>query len=376
MSVGLSKGVAKLMLYIGTDEGIYRWFSGANWPIFHGLQDRGIVGLASSGRGVLAALDGSGRVLESTNNGLDWAEVPAPEGVGRATFLAATGAPAELLLATSRPLGLYRRPVGLVIEEAGASRGPLDFARRLVPSWLGGAREMGGTATATVAPGTRNLHGWEPLVAPAVEADASGVAPEVRSLVSDGSRLFAAITGAGLWRSEDAGATWSRCEGLTGEVFAMRAPGTPEGLVVAGTSEGVQISTDGGQTWADSSAGLEGARRVRAVEIKPGDSKVMLAGAAPSTLGEGGPVAARGGLTRFALYESKDGGKTWKHTPRGFPEVLEYDQIADIRYDPADPDSAVIALASGEMWNTRTDGLWWEPLARQIKTARVLCAVS
>jgi photosystem II stability/assembly factor-like uncharacterized protein len=362
------------MIYIGTDEGIYRWFSGANWPIFHGLQDRGIVGLASSGRGVLAALDGSGRVLESTNNGLDWAEVPAPEGIARATYLAAVGGPAELILATSRPLAFYRRPVGLVEPVAG-SRGPLDFARRLVPGWLGGVRDAGGTATATVAPGTRDLHGWVPLGAPAVPSEASGVATEARAVVSDGRRLFAAITGAGLWRSEDAGQSWARCEGVPGEVYAIRAPGTPEGLVAAGTGQGVYLSTDGGRTWADSSVGLEGARVVRALEIKPGDPKTLLAGAAPGVPGEGGPVACRGGLTRFALYESKDGGKTWKHTPRGFPEVLEYDQIADIRYDPADPDCAVVALASGEMWNTRTDGAWWEPLARQIKTARVLCAV-
>ncbi len=153
------------------------------------------------------------------------------------------------------------------------------------------------------------------------------------------------------------------------------APTTPAGLVVAGTEDGVWISNDSGATWTDRSAGLEKARRVRAIEAKPGDPKILLAGAAPTRPEAGGTVATRKGLTQFALYESKDGGQTWKHVPRGFPELLEYDQIADIRYDPSDTDCAVVALASGELWNTRTDGLWWEPLARQIKTARVLCAV-
>ena len=45
------------MILIGTDEGIYRWFEGCGWPIFHSLQDRAIVGLASPGAGLLAAID-------------------------------------------------------------------------------------------------------------------------------------------------------------------------------------------------------------------------------------------------------------------------------------------------------------------------------
>ena len=85
-------------------------------------------------------------------------------------------------------------------------------------------------------------------------------------------------------------------------------------------------------------------------------------------------MADRAGV-RFALYESKDAGKSWKHVTRGFPEALESDSIADIRYMPDDAQCAAVALASGEMWSTATDGLWWEPLARQIRGARALCAV-
>ncbi len=364
------------MFYIGTDEGIYRWFPGANWPIFHALQDRGIVGLSSTGGGVMAVLDDGGRVLDTVNNGMDWREVPLPDGAGRPTAMAVAGAPAEILLATSRPLGLYRRPVGLPEEPPRTTPGPLAFARRWAPGLLRARREGGGS-TATLEPPSADLRGWTPVGTPAVEAAGAAVAPQIRALVPGprGAVLFAAVSGAGLWRSEDVGASWTRCEGLPAEVFSVRAPARPEGLVVAGTDDGVWISHDSGLTWADSSGGLEATRRVRAVEVKPDDPKVLLAGAAPSGATEGGPAAFRGGLTRFALFESKDAGKTWKHVPRGFPELLEYDQIADLRYDPADTDCAVVALASGELWNTRTNGLWWEPLARQIKTARVLCAI-
>src|SRR4051812_12198676 len=50
-------GGPAFMILIGTDKGIYRWFEGCGWPIFHSLQDRAIVDLATPGGGVLAALD-------------------------------------------------------------------------------------------------------------------------------------------------------------------------------------------------------------------------------------------------------------------------------------------------------------------------------
>src|SRR3954452_6648930 len=99
------------MIYIGTDEGIYRWYPGTPWPIFHGLQDRGIVSLDAPGTGILVVVDDVGRVLESENNGMDWRELPLPEGIGRPLAVTVLGTPAEIVL-TTRPLGLYRRPFG------------------------------------------------------------------------------------------------------------------------------------------------------------------------------------------------------------------------------------------------------------------------
>ncbi len=362
------------MLYIGADDGIYRWFQGTPWPIFHSLQGRSIVGLASPGAGVLVALDGSGKLLESRNNGIEWRTIPLPEGSGRPTTVAILGA-GEVIVATARPLGLFRRPIGLPTEVDTPSA--LARARKLEELVIGRAKSLaarvarrdGGTATLERPATSGRMFGWTPLAVPS--ADLGAVPPTVRLLSTDGSNLYASIPGSGLWSSGDLGATWTKVEGLPTEVYAVRfAPAAK--TIVAGTSDGVKISADGGQTWEDRSIGLEKARGVRAVEMKPGDPKVLLAGAAPAGAGEG-PVADRRGLG-FALYESKDAGKTWKHVTRGFPETLESDSIADIRYLPEDPNSAAIALASGEMWNTRIDGAWWEPLARQIEAARVLCA--
>ena len=94
--------------------------------------------------------------------------------------------------------------------------------------------------------------------------------------------------------------------------------------------------------------------------------------AAPVPRSDSGAAPA-GGLG-FSLYESTNGGKTWSHVKRGYPETLLYDAITDIRYDPAAPENVIVALGSGELWVTRNGGAYWTPLARQIRAARVLCA--
>ena len=359
------------MLYIGTDEGIYRWFSGATWPIFHSLQGRTIVGLASPGGGLLVALDSAAKVWESRNNGIDWRSIPLPAGAGRPTSLTLLEG-SEIVVATSRPLGLFRRPFGL--PSGADAPQALARARGMEDRIIGGARNLaakvrGGTATATLRAPALQSFGWTALSVPSAAAGA--VPTAVRLVTSHAGTAYAAVAGAGLWASTDLGASWSRVAGLPDEVYAVRFA-SGDKTIAAGTGDGVWISGDGGQTWTDSSAGLEKVRQIRALEIKPGDPKSLLAGCAPIGAGEG-PVADRAGL-RFALYESKDAGKTWKHVTRGFPEALESDSISDIRVMPDDPTRAAVALASGEMWSTATDGLWWEPLVRRIRGARVLCA--
>lgn len=304
------------MILIGADDGIYRWFEGTPWPVFHGLQGRTVVALASQGGGTLAAADAEGRAWESENNGIDWREVPPPAWAGGASALAMVGTPATLLLATESS-GLYRRA-------------------------LGG-------------------DGWTPLANPT--AKAQGAAPAVRCLAATPA-LFAAVAGEGLWRSADFGTSWSRCEGLPDDVLSVH---DSKSSVLLGTADGAWSSTDGGTTWARLGA-PEKAPRLSTVEAQPDDPKHLYAGGSAPDKGNG-PVTSY-------LFESRDGGTTWAHVfNKGFPEDLEDDAIADIRFNPSNPDYAVVALASGEMWSTRNGGDWWEPLARQVRGVRAVCAV-
>src|SRR5262249_51403636 len=148
------------------------------WPIYHSLQDRGIVSLASPGTGVLAVVDDVGQGLESVNNGVDWREVPLPEGVGRPVAVTLGAAPGSIGM-TSRPLGLYSRVIG---DPLPAREGPPDRLRSLLER----ARRVGGGATAVATertrrpPGSQGKLGWSALGVPPV-ADRSH-RPSIRAL--------------------------------------------------------------------------------------------------------------------------------------------------------------------------------------------------
>jgi hypothetical protein len=353
------------MILIGANEGIYRWFDGCGWPIFHSLQDRAIVSLASPGAGLIAAIDRDGQVFESINNGQDWEVIPGPEGGAVPAMLDIWGEPSTIVLAT-KPLGLYRRVIGAPLPRQASNTARVGLA----PALIGRARSLAEGAATRLAPRRRIAPAgpstvWRALGKPEVAKGKVASAAVVRALAVGGGMpapWFAAIRGAGLWRSLDEGSTWQQCPGLPDEVLAIRtAPHTP-GSVVAATADGCRFSTDGGQTWEDRSVGLENARYVGAIEVKPDNPDILLAGAAPAP-GQ-----------RFALYESTNGGKAWMQVKRGFPEDIVNDVITDIRYDPAATDNVIVALGSGELWLSRFDRAYWCPLARQINASRVLCA--
>ena len=365
------------MILIGTDDGLYRWFEGCGWPIFHSLQGRQVAALASPGAGELVVLDRLGAILESVDNGQSWRSLPTAEGAGAPTALAVGGEPSSILLATRSPLGMALRAIGAPIPRRDEPDG--GFAPRLARR----ARTLAEGATAILAPGGKVVRvdpetirgkGWTPLEVPDVRAP--GHLPEVHGLAVGGGSpavWFACVREFGLWRSADLGASWTSCPGLPPRVNAIRPISDQPGRLVAATSDGCWVSGDSGQTWEDRSGGLESRRYVSSVAVKPGEPDVMLAGAAPR--GPDGSSSAPFAGLEFSLYETTDGGKTWAIVRRGNPDVLEHDTIADIRHDPAAPDNVIVALSSGELWVTRNGGAYWAPLARQIRAARVLCGV-
>ena len=316
------------MIYLGTESGLYRWSQGAPWPVFHSLQGVRIRTVLAGGEGRLTVIDDGGRIQETSTNGESWMTIDLPVGVMDSTSYALGGSPLTMLLA-SRPAGLFCRAHG--------SR------------W------------------------WSKLALPIETAGENHTVSSLAMTDGDLPTLLITITGAGLYRSIDAATTWTKVESVPKAIHKIRSVGSQ---VALGTDQGVYISTDKGLTFAPSGKGLEAVPEVYCLDINPADPKWMLAGAAAAKPVASSPAVRPQGF-QFGLYETKDGGKTWaKVIKKGLPELIAFDTISDIRFDPAEPDNIIMAQGSGECWMTPNGGDYWVVIARAIESVRSLAATA
>lgn len=169
--------------------------------------------------------------------------------------------------------------------------------------------------------------------------------------------LLAGTRPAGLWRSEDAGATWSRCPAPGIAAFSPQNMGPTRvtqilfdpvdaGTVWAGVEIGaIFVSRDGGRSFRESGAGLvSGDVHGLAAFALPGGGKALLA------------------TTNRGLHRSEDDGATWhvQELPSPWPYTREVRPRAD--------DSGVIFLANGNgppgndgfLLRSRDHGRTWE----------------
>ncbi len=136
---------------------------------------------------------------------------------------------------------------------------------------------------------------------------------EIIALTIDPCRPDTAWAGStqGLFRSDDAGRTWShRDAALAGQtVFAVLADCTDAAWVAAGATKGVYVSRDGGQDWQPWGRGLEEIT-VTALIRDPGAAQTVYVG------------------TKYrGLYRSTDDGMTW--APAGLEETSIHGLLAD-----------------------------------------------
>ncbi|MCK6681579.1 MAG: hypothetical protein L6R30_04065 [Thermoanaerobaculia bacterium] len=151
---------------------------------------------------------------------------------------------------------------------------------------------------------------------------------------SSPNSLLAATGGGGIFKSDDAGGTWTPSSiGLNDlSVLNLSRDSQNPAIVYAGTQTGgVYQSKDGGATWA--SLGLSGASTY-AVAPDPSDSSVLYA--AQSKISGG-------------LQKSLDGGATWSARTSGLPASTVPNSIA------FGPESATLYLSTSKGFFKSTD---------------------
>jgi len=132
----------------------------------------------------------------------------------------------------------------------------------------------------------------------------------------------------GLWVSHDGARSWSAIEGLRGQSIRTftQAPSDPK-MFFAGTLEGVFRSTDAGATWTQiSPAGSREIHEVESLAIDPLDPNIIYVG------------------TWHLPWKTTDGGKTWHNIKQG---LIDDSDVFSIIIDPAQPRTIFLSACSG-----------------------------
>jgi photosystem II stability/assembly factor-like uncharacterized protein len=170
----------------------------------------------------------------------------------------------------------------------------------------------------------------------------AGRARALAGVPSQPNVFYIGFDNGGVWRSTDYGANWSPIfdDQPTGSIGAIAvAPSNPNVIYVGSgagiirpdlaTGNGIYKSTDAGKTWTH--LGLDDSRMIAMIDVDPRNPERLFV----AVLGHPyGPNAERG------VFRSTDGGKT-------FEKVLykdEYTSANDVRIDPSDPNTIYATL--------------------------------
>ena len=190
-------------------------------------------------------------------------------------------------------------------------------------------------------------------------------------------RLAVAISAAGVWLSDDGGATWRNGnQGLVARYLPEdapddqialcvhrlhRAPTQPERLFMQ-FHGGVYRSDDAGQTWSDIAAGLPSDFGFPlALDPADPDSAYLIPLSADTDR-----VTPEG---RVRVYETRDGGASWAARDGGLPQDHAYLTILREAFDWAGEGDALelyFGATSGDVFGSADAGTSWSTVATRL----------
>jgi hypothetical protein len=210
----------------------------------------------------------------------------------------------------------------------------------------------------------------------------------LHSIVPDpgnAKKLWVGISAAGVFATEDGGATWDRRNRLsnaeahshhdhpaaprggdTGHCVhnMVRAPGNGGDLLYQQNHHGVYRSADGGRSWDDATEGLPSTFGFP-IAVHPRDAQTIW------TLPLNGDQAGRYPPdASAAVWKSADGGATWGKKQAGLPVRDCYFTVLrqGMATDRSDPAGVYFGTNSGSVFASRDEGETWDEIARHLPT--------
>ncbi len=204
---------------------------------------------------------------------------------------------------------------------------------------------------------------WQPAAGVALPKGGDAALRRMWVIVAseDGSRLWAGGDPGVLFESHDGGASWTLNRALWDHPTRPRWqrdsgglsvhsiapwPGDPDRLALAISAAGVWLTDDGGATWRHGNEGIIAdylPEETRATAIELCVHHLERAPARPERL----YLQFHGGV-----YRSDDAGETWIAIGAGLPSDFGFPLILD----PADPDSAYVIPLTADMDRVTPDG--------------------
>ncbi|MBI3208917.1 MAG: hypothetical protein HYZ37_08445 [Candidatus Solibacter usitatus] len=144
---------------------------------------------------------------------------------------------------------------------------------------------------------------------------------------------------AGVYRTMDGGASWTRLEGMRGKnIWALAIWESDARVIAAGTDEGIYLTTDRGDSWRRiSPQGNTELNPVVSLAFHPADRNTLYAG------------------TLRLPWRTQDGGGTWKSIHTG---MLDDSDVFSIRVNAKQPDVVFAGACGGVYRSVDQGGLW------------------
>lgn len=193
---------------------------------------------------------------------------------------------------------------------------------------------------------------WEPCGEIRYAEGSEAKVTRIWRIVSHGGRLYAGVAEAGLFASDDHGATWQEVSGLRAHPtratlwqpgagglmvhHIQGVPGEPQHLYVAISAAGTFETLDGGETWTARNQGVA-ADFMPNPEAEAGHCvhSLKLAPTEPRTLYQ---------QNHCGMYRSDDGGASWVNISSGLPSRFGFPVVVH----PGDPNTVFFIPEGGD----------------------------